>query len=178
MISVVMSVLSVAVRIRIFRFGRVRSSGSHSVQIELVMVGVHRLSVRLTLVKFVVARLSTVVAHVRHGRLRESWRILGVRVAAHRSGKVGQNAGNLFVVCLSGAHDACPALRNGGDVQREPACCLVSERTARLSPIVLRKSSSSRKSVVVLLSLVAQSYRAGLDLRSYWLPPSSPPAAL
>lgn len=87
MISVVMSELSVAICVGVFRFGGVRSSGSHSVQIELVVVRVHGLSVRLTLIVFVLAvgRLSAVVAHVSHRRLGESRRVLGVRVATHRS---------------------------------------------------------------------------------------------
>lgn len=107
MISVVMSVLSVAICIGVFRFGGVSSGSSHSVQIKLVVVRVHGLSVRLTLIIFVMAvgRLSAVVAHVRHGRLGESRRVLGVRVATHRSGKIGQNTCNLLLIRLSGAHD-------------------------------------------------------------------------
>lgn len=106
MISVVMSELSVAIRVRVFGFGGVRSGGSHSVQIKLVVVRVHGLSVRLTLVVFVLAvrRLSAVVAHVRHRGLGQSWGVLGVRVAAHRSWQIGQNTRNLLLVRLSGAH--------------------------------------------------------------------------
>ena len=106
MISVVMSVLSVAVRVGVFRFGGVCSGGSHPVQIELVVVRVHGLSVRLTLIIFVVAvgRLSAVVAHVRHRRLGKSRGVLGVRVATHRSGKISQNTRYLFLIGLSGAH--------------------------------------------------------------------------
>lgn len=68
MISVVMSILSVAICVGVFGFGGIRSSGSHSVQIKLMMVRVHGLSVRLTLIIFVLAvgRLSAVVAHVCH----------------------------------------------------------------------------------------------------------------
>ena len=107
MISVVMSVLSVAIRVGVFRFGGVGSCGSHSVQVKLMVVRVHGLSVRLTLIIFVVAvgRLSAVVAHVRHRRLGESRRVLGIRVATHRSGKIGQNTRNLLLIRLSGAHD-------------------------------------------------------------------------
>lgn len=106
MVSVVMSELSVAVRVGVFRFGGVRSRGSHSVQVKLVVVRVHGLSVRLTLVVFVLAvrRLSAEVAHVRHRRLGQSWGVLGVRVAAHRSRQVGQNTRDLLLVRLSGAH--------------------------------------------------------------------------
>lgn len=105
-ISVVMSVLSVAIRVWVFRFGGVRSSSSHSVQIKLVMVRVHGLPVRLTLIIFMMAvgRLSTVVAHVRHGRLGQSRGVLGVRMATHRSWEIGQNTRNLLLVRLSGAH--------------------------------------------------------------------------
>lgn len=104
-VSVVMSELSVAVRVGVFRFGGVRSRGSHSVQVKLV-VRVHGLSVRLTLVVFVLAvsRLSAEVAHVGHRRLGQSWGVLGVRVAAHRSRQVGQNTRNLLLVRLPGAH--------------------------------------------------------------------------
>lgn len=68
MISVVMSELSVAVCVGVFRFGGVCACGSHSVQIKLMMVRVHGLSIRLALIIFVLAmgRLSAVVAHVRH----------------------------------------------------------------------------------------------------------------
>lgn len=106
MISVVMSVLSVAVRVRVFRFSGVRPCGSHAVQVELMVVRVHGLSVRLTLVIFVmvVRRLSTVVAHVRHRGLGQSRGVLGARVAAHRSWQVGQNTRDLLVVRLCGAH--------------------------------------------------------------------------
>lgn len=105
-ISVVMSVLSVAIRVWVFRFGGVRSSSSHSVQIKLVMVRVHGLPVRLTLIIFMMAvgRLSTVVAHVRHGRLGQSRGVLRVRMATHRSWEIGQNTRNLLLVRLSGAH--------------------------------------------------------------------------
>ena len=105
-ISVVMSELSVAIRVRVFGFGGVRSGSSHSVQIKLVVVRVHGLSVRLTLVVFVLAvrRLSAVVAHVRHRGLGQSRGVLGVRVAAHRSWQIGQNTRNLLLVRLSGAH--------------------------------------------------------------------------
>lgn len=101
-----MSELSVAIRVGVFRFGGVRSRGSHSVQVKLVMVRVHGLSVRLTLVIFVLAvgRLSAEVAHVRHRRLGQSRGILGVRVAAHRSRQVGQNTRDLLLIRLSGAH--------------------------------------------------------------------------
>lgn len=106
MISVVMSVLSVAVRVGILGFGRVRSRRSHPVQIELVVVRVHGLSIRLALVVLVVAvgRLSAVVAHVRHRGLWESRGVLGARVAAHRSGEIRQNTRDLLLVALSGAH--------------------------------------------------------------------------
>lgn len=106
MISVVMSVLSVAICVWVFGFRGVRSGCCHSVQIELVVVRVHGLSVRLTLVIFVVAvgRLSAVVAHVRHRRLGQRRGVLGARVATHRSWQVGQNTRYLLLVRLSGAH--------------------------------------------------------------------------
>lgn len=67
MISVVMSILSVGICVRVFRLGGINSRTTHSIQIELVMVGIHLLPVGLTLVIFVMAvsRLSAVVAHVR-----------------------------------------------------------------------------------------------------------------
>lgn len=112
MISAVVSVLSVAVRVGVLRLGGVGSSGPHSVQVELLVVGVEGLSVRLPLVKVVVAvrRLPAVVAHVRHRRLGQRRRVLGVWVAAHRSGVVRQNPRDLLLVDLPGAHGAssCP----------------------------------------------------------------------
>lgn len=100
-----MSELSVPVRV-VFRFGGVRSGSSHPVQIKLVMVRVHGLSVRLALVILVLAvgRLSAVIAHIRHRRLGESRGVLGVRVATHRSWKIGQNTSNLLLISLSGVH--------------------------------------------------------------------------
>lgn len=106
MVPVVMSELSVAVRVGVLGLGGVASCGSHPVQVKLVVERVHGLSVRLTLVIFVLAvgRLSAVVAHVRHGRLRERRRVLGVRVATHRSRQVGQDTRDFLLVNLSGAH--------------------------------------------------------------------------
>lgn len=118
-ISVVMPELSVAVCV-VFRFGGVGSGGSHPVQIKLVMVRVHGLSVRLVLIIFVLAvcRLSAVIAHIRHRRLGESRGVLGVRVATHRSWKIGQNARNLLLIGLPGAHGKKTSLHDEGKVRR------------------------------------------------------------
>lgn len=104
-ISVVMSELSVAVCV-VFWFGGVRSGAPHPVQIKLMVVRVHGLSVRRALIIFVLAvrRLSAVIAHIRHRGLGESRGVLGVRVATHRSWKIGQNASNFLLIGLSGAH--------------------------------------------------------------------------
>lgn len=105
MISVVMSILCVAVGI--LRFGRVRSRRSNSVQSKLMVISVHWLSVRLSLVIVVVAvgRLTAVVAHVCHRGFRQSRGVLGAGVAAHRSGKICQNIRDLLLEALPGAHN-------------------------------------------------------------------------
>lgn len=132
-ISVVMSVLSVAIRVWVFRFGGVRSSSSHSVQIKLVMVRVHGLPVRLTLIIFMMAvgRLSTVVAHVRHGRLGQSRGVLGVRMATHRSWEIGQNTRNLLLVRLSGAHCESSPPQNKESPLVDPFFCGLCKANSR-----------------------------------------------
>ena len=108
-VSVIMSVLSVRVCVRVLGFRGVHPCvPPHSVQVKLVMVRVHGLPVALALVVLVVAvgRLAAVVAHVRHRRLGQGRRVLGARVATHRSWEIGQNARDLLLVSLSGAHRA------------------------------------------------------------------------
>lgn len=175
-ISVVMPELSVAVCV-VFRFGGVGSGGSHPVQIKLVMVRVHGLSVRLVLIIFVLAvcRLSAVIAHIRHRRLGESRGVLGVRVATHRSWKIGQNASNLLLIGLSGAHGKNKPPRWG---ERSAGGVFPSaERKAQVvrthRPIILWNSPSC--TILTVASLLG---RPGVietwELPPHWLGSSSP----
>lgn len=94
-VSAVLGVLvAVRVAVRILGLGAVRSPTAHRAHVKLVVGGVvRRLYIRLAWVVVMMALVCCVVTHVRGRGLGQSRRVLGARMAAHRTGEISRNTG-------------------------------------------------------------------------------------